>query len=642
MLLKKLVFYICIVPVLVQTVFADSQVICTLKSPDSLNVISVSMAGDGEMFYRVERRGRMVLDNSPLGLKCDDQDFGRGFTLQKIGEEKSHSEQYQLLVGNKLDIDSKLVERELTLKNKKGATLYIDLTASNQGVGFRYRFNETKGNTKQVVLEELTGFKVPLSATAWLQPYHAAGNYTPAYEDFYFQVAPGSLPPVSREKPRGWSLPGLFKVPSAQSWMLIAESGTDGSYCACHLDVDQSQKGMYQIAFAFEDEVTDGKTFNSKALPASVLTNSTPWRVIIVGDEAKDIMNSTLVTDLAAPSQIKDVSWIKTGRASWSWWSHPENEDTKELYNSFTDLASEFGWEYTLFDAGWWNTDLGEISSYANAQGVTPLIWTHASEFYDADNRRRKLDEFVSKGIKGIKVDFWCSDRQETMAAIHDALKDAAERKLVVSLHGCTIPRGWHRTWPNLLTAEAVLGTECYFYEKRYPNKVAELNTILPFTRNVLAPMDITPFALTIRKYPRKTPATHELASSIVFNTGIIHFADSVEVFKGLPKEVKDILIDAPAAWDETVCLIGDPGRMVVVARRSGEKWFVAGLNGTNESMPVSLNLNQLGKFQECIEVTEGENPLTSFSIKRTSGLSKWHHKVPGFGAFVLSLKVAE
>jgi hypothetical protein len=355
-----------------------------------------------------------------------------------------------------------------------------------------------------------------------------------------------------------------------------------------------------------------------------------------MADKAADILNSTLVTDLASPSKIPDTSWIKAGRASWSWWSHPDDKDTEQLYNSFTDLAGKFGWEYTLFDAGWWNVDLDRICRYANDKGVKTLIWMHATDFYDADKRKRKLDDLVSKDVRGIKVDFWCSDRQEAMAAIHATLKDAAERKLVVGLHGCTIPRGWHRTWPNLLTAEAVLGTECYFYEESYPRKVAELNTILPFTRNVMAPMDTTPVALTIRKFPRKTTAAHELAASIIVTSGIIHYADSVEVFNAFPDEVKQALKVAPAAWDKTVCLAGEPGQKIVLARRKGQQWIIAGLNGTDHPMPISLDVGSFGGLGGAIEITEGKDPLMQFSIKKLSGRSEWQHSIPPFGGFIL------
>jgi hypothetical protein len=609
--------------------------LCSLKSPNGLNTIYIALNDDGMLLYRIEHKSMVVIENSPMGLKGVDEDYSRGLSIVNIAPDELTTEKYQLFAGNKLKIEKTLIKKQLSLKNGKGSVLIIELAAADDGVGFKCRLADGKSHT---ILQEQTGFQLPESTSAWLEPYHAAGPYSPAYEDFYYNVNPGEMPTVSREKSRGWCLPALFNVTSAKAWLLVAESGTDESYCACHLRADKNSK-MYKIEFAYEDEVTGAKTFNPESLPQSVAAVDTPWRIILIGDKAGDFVNSSLVTDLAAPSKIADTSWIKTGRASWSWWSSNELPDTKELYNKFTDMAEDFGWEYTLFDAGWWNTDLGVISKYAESKQIRPLAWMHAIDFYNPEKRKNKLDDMAAKGIKGIKVDFWCSDRQQAMAAMQETLKDAADRKLVVVLHGCTIPRGWHRTWLNLLSAEGVLGTECYFCESHYPEKAAQFNTILPFTRNILAPMDTTPFALTIKKFPRKTTAAHELAASIVFTSGIIHYAESPKVFYSLPTEVKQILRDAPAAWDETRCLIGEPGKIIVLARRKGNNWFIAGLNGTDKQMPIALDFNQLGKFKECVKITEGKDLLMEFSIQTDSNVSNWQHQIPSFGGFVLNLK---
>jgi hypothetical protein len=557
-------------------------------------------------------------------------------TLQEIGSRQIRRERYQLMVGNHLSVDRSLAAQSVTLKNAGGDAVRLELVAGNEGVGLRYVFEDDDG-LPRTVLGERTGFRVPPTAEAWMQPYHAAGPYTPAYEDFYFHVSPGDSPPHSRARPRGWCLPGLFHLATQNAWMLIAESDVDGGYCASHLE-EASSKGLYQITFAYADEITGAKKFDPDAKPAPVSACKTPWRVIVMADEPGEILNSTLVTDLAGPSRIQDTSWIKAGRASWSWWSHPNGPDTTEFFNRYTDLAADFGWEYTLFDAGWWNADLDAMCRHANQANVRPLVWMHASDFQTESKRTRKLDEMVRRGAKGVKADFWCSDRQDTMAAIWALLEDAADRKMVVGLHGCTIPRGWHRTWPNLLTAEAVLGLESYFYESRYPDRTAEQNTILPFTRNVLAPMDTTPVGLTIRKYPRKTTAVHELAAAIIFNSGIIHYADAAEVYRGLPDEVQRLLKDAPAAWEQTECLIGEPGKKVVMARRAGDRWFVAGLNGTDLPMPVSLDLNAIGPFAGGCQITEGPDPLMQYSAAPIADTALWRHQLPPYGGFVLVL----
>ena len=304
------------------------------------------------------------------------------------------------------------------------------------------------------------------------------------------------------------------------------------------------------------------------------------------------------MADLAPPSVIRDTSWIKPGRASWSWWAWPDGREGREQYPAYIRAAAAGGWEYSLLDAGWWKADMNELTALAKQEHVNLLLWTHANDFHDPVRRRNKLDELVRLGAKGVKTDFWCSDRQETFAAMADTLRDAAERKLLVNFHGCTLPRGWQRTWPNFIAAEAVLGAESYMFDDRYPEKSAELNTILPFTRNVAGPMDYTPLGLTEKRYRRLNTAAHELAASLVFTSGLVHYADKPEVYAAFPEAARRVLRDAPARWDETRCLTGEPGRCVVLARRAGTSWFIAGINGTAGELPLKLDLTSFAALQ--------------------------------------------
>jgi hypothetical protein len=512
----------------------------------------------------------------------------------------------------------------------------VDLVASNEGGAFRYRFPENATGV-HVVKSELTGFTVPLETRGWLQPYHAASRYTPAYEDFYFNVSPGELPPKSRERALGWAFPALFHVPEAKAWLLLTESGTDASYCGTHLG-SNSSGGLYQVAFPAAEECTRGQTNEFGPEPRSMLPWTMPWRVVVVGKTAAEIAMETLVTDVAPPSRIRDTSWIKPGRASWSWWAYPDGPQTVERFNQFSDFAARMGWEYTLFDAGWWQAGLPTIAEYARSKGVAPLAWDFAGDFYSPDQRKRKLDEFQAAGIQGVKVDFWCSDRQESIAAMQALFEDAASRRLVVNLHGCTVPRGWQRTWPNFLSAEAVLGAESYMFESRYTDKAAELNTVLPFTRNAVGPMDITPLACSPKKFARTTTAAHELAAATIFTSGLIHYADKPEFFDSLPLEARQILRDAPARWDETRCLISEPGRLVVMARRCNKTWVIAGINGTRGTVPVSLNLDAFRKLSRRTLIVEGKNSqmeMAAISVPKSDAFS---HQLPPRGGFIFRL----
>src|SRR5579872_3341167 len=209
---------------------------------------------------------------------------------------------------------------------------------------------------------------------------------------------------------------------------------------------------------------------------------------------------------------------------------------------------------------------------------------------------------------------------------------------MIVNLHGCTIPRGWQRTWPNFLRCEAVLGSESYFYEPRYTEKAAELDTVLPFTRNAVGPMDLAPVACSPKKYSRATTAAHQLAAAIILTCGIIHYADRPEFFESLPTEALQILRDAPARWDETRCLVGDPGRAAVFARRAGASWFIAGINGTSYVLPVHLDLSAFKDCHHRIAITEGSGPQMQVKAGQVKDSLSWRHEVPARGGFILRL----
>ena len=607
----------------------------SLKSPDKQCEISVSL-DHGNLTYQALRAGQIVIQKSPLGLLRDDQEFEQGLVFDHAGKVIHQREKYELFAGVQPQVNHRLNFRSLTFHNPNNVTIVVDLAASDEGVAFRYHFPETN-DAVHIVESEQTGFMLPLDVRGWLQPYHAAGPYTPAYEDFYFHVSPGDRPPDSRKEARGWAFPALFHVSDAASWVLLTESGTDESYCACHLAPDFAN-GLYHIAFPLADEKTGGQTNTVGPEPRFTLPWTLPWRVIVLGKAAGDIATATLVTDLAPPSRIADTSWIKPGRAAWAWWSYPDGPATTNLFNEFTDLAAKMGWEYTLFDAGWWDPGLKPIAGYAHSKGVIPLAWNYAGDFYTAKSRQKKLDEMAEAGVAGIKVDFWCSDRQEAIAAQQALMRDTAARHMVLNLHGCTIPRGWQRTWPNFLSCEAVLGSESYFYEPRYTEKSAELDTVLPFTRNAVGPMDLTPVACTPQKYQRLTTAAHQLASALIFTCGIVHYSDKPEFFQSLPPEVNQIFRDAPARWDETRCLIGEPGQVAVFARRSGQSWYIAGINGTTNSLPVTVDLSAFKKFKKRFAVTEASDANMQVAVAPLAVAKEWQHEIPPRGGFILRL----
>ncbi|MEK7952825.1 glycoside hydrolase family 97 protein [Luteolibacter soli] len=606
--------------------------VARLASPDGHNTITVDLDEAGVPSYRVSRKGQEVLGTSPLGLKAGNDDFAKGLKVISTSKVEEHREQYELFAGIRPRVDQGHRRLSITLANEGGARMELDLDAGNEGVAFRYRL---EGESDELTVdEEASGFRVPGEAKGWISPYNASSSSSPAYEDYYFAVKPGDPPPYSRGgDTRGWYFPALFQTPGA--WLLLTESGTGENYCACHLGPDSSG-GVYRIAFPFEDEGTKRVKYSHGVKPRHSLPWTMPWRVIAVGDSAGDILSSTLVTDLAEPSKIADTSWIKPGRASWSWWAYPDRRNETELYSSYITYAAKQGWEYSLLDAGWEKADTKALAEQAARDKVGLLVWSHAEVFYDADRRKRRLDEIAALGIRGVKIDFWSTDRQEALEAMEATLRDAAERKLLVNFHGCTLPRGWQRTWPNFVAAESVLGEESYMYDERYPEKAAELATILPFTRNVAGPMDFTPLGLAEKRYPRKNTAAHELATALIFTSGIVHYADKPETYEAFPAAAREILKTAPARWDETRCLIGEPGNAVILARRAGDAWFIAGINGTAGDRPVELDLSGFGNKGWKL-VQEGADALKSLDEQAVpASTGKWTHTLPARGGFVL------
>ncbi|WP_245877788.1 glycoside hydrolase family 97 protein [Spirosoma fluviale] len=605
-----------------------------LSSKPGSTKITLLLTKKGALQYSVTRRNKIIIANSPLGLNGDDQDFTTGLSVVNVSPIGVRRENYDLKVGNVKTIDHVLQTKSITFKNKSGALMIIDLVAGKEGVAFRYRLPDQPKKIR-AINREITGFQIERQAKGWLQPYNKAGKYTPGYEDFYVKVNPGDSISHPRNPSVGWCMPALFQVNDGKNWVLLAESATDGSFPGCHLQPN-SPGGLYTIAFAEKDEKYT-LPLSDNNHPTSNLPWTMPWRVIIMGEQAGDILLSSLITDLAPASKLDDTSWIEPGKATWSWWSHPDDH-SPDMYNAFTDLAASFGFGYTLFDAGWEKANAeGGIIAKATARGIKPMVWGYSAAYFDAEKRKKRFKELAAMGVKGVKIDFWCSDRQDVMAAFHSLFEDAANEHLLINLHGTTVPRGWHRTWPNFMTAEAVLGTESYFYEARYPDKAAEQNTVLPFTRNVAGPTDYTPFALTIRKYPRLNTAVHELATAMIYTSGIIHFADSKEVFDSLPVPVRNLLKDMPATWDKTESIVAEPGEQIILSRQKDRLSYIVGINGTNKVVPVNLNLARYAKgFSKFRVITEGGNPMMTFKTETYPITSTWQHAFAPKGGFII------
>ncbi len=381
---------------------------------------------------------------------------------------------------------------------------------------------------------------------------------------------------------------------------------------AIHLQ-PEAPGGLYRARLPEADE-----TYGVAPQHASVtLPWVSPWRVIVVGDRAGAIPDSTLVTDLARPSEQPDTSWIKPGVASWSWWSDMSSPNDYARLVPFVDAAAKLGWSYSLIDLGWHQMqgggDIKKLVDYAAAKNVGLIVWYNSAGRHnqvpdagpkdlmnDPMLRDAEFARIAALGIKGVKVDFMQSDKQYVIALYHDIIRDAARHKLLINFHGATVPRGWERTYPNLLTMEAVRGGEQY-WDRNFAENAQMFHTIYVFTRNAIGPMDYTPTVLTdpgatnpgLQKH--LTTNAHELALLVVFQSGIQHVIDPAASLVSQPAFVQDYLTNLPTAWDESRVIAGAPGELAVVARRSGPTWFVAGINGRTAPQAIQVPLAFLG-----------------------------------------------
>jgi hypothetical protein len=549
-------------------------------------------------------RGRVtIVGESPLGIRRSDQTFLDGLTLTRAADPTSINETYSTPYGKRRHHVVQGRERVVSFTNRAGKRIDIVLRAHDDGVAFRYRFPDVDTIAKSVT-DELTGFAVPAGSIGWMQPQQPVGQYAPAYEDLYRQVPSGTSAPQAD----GWAFPALFKTATGP-WALLTESGMDGQYCGSHLQ-QNADDGVYRLRFPDPAE----NRGLGLAQPRSALPWSLPWRVIVVGDTAGRILESDLVLDLSPATRLADTSWIRPGRAAWSWWSQSDSPRSAPLLNAFTDLAADMGWEYALVDANWTlmpQAALNDVLAHAKARNVGVLLWynsggahnnvTEAPRERMADRviRRGEMAKLRDWGVKGIKVDFWQSDKQDRMRQYRAVLEDAAEYHLLVDVHGSTIPRGWEREFPHLVGMEAVAGAEQYKFRRDYPEHAAWQNTVLPFTRNAIGTMDFTPVTFSDALYPHVTTNAHELALSVLFTTGIQHFADSVGAYRSLPDAPKAFLQRVPVAWDETRVLEGEPGTSLTIARRSNADWYVAAVNAdTPRTARVPLSFLGPGTWQ--------------------------------------------
>ncbi|MDX2189691.1 MAG: glycoside hydrolase family 97 catalytic domain-containing protein [Bacteroidota bacterium] len=575
----------------------EGTTVISIPAPDSVLQFNIFLEpSKNSLVYNIIYNNDTVVRNSQMGLIRSDVSFAEGLSIVSVSGLTQKTETYTMVAGKRKQNAANYKETIITLKASSGALLNLVARVYNEGIAFRYIFPENSSDSLTII-KETTTFSIP-KGRAWLQPHGLPTGWGPAYEAYYPEIAVGQAAPDSS----GYSFPALFNTVN-NKWLLVTEADLEGNYFGARLN-QNCDNGIYAIR---KPMVGDGLGTGNIS-PVSVLPWQMPWRTIIISNQAVGIANSNLVHHLATPSKVNDVSWIKPGRASWSWWGeHDSPKDFKRL-KLYVDLAKSLGWEYSLIDANWDLMKNGgtieDLAKYANSQGVGLLLWYNSGGPHnnvterprdimnDATKRKEEFKKLATWGVKGVKIDFFQSDKQNLIQLYRDILQDAAEAKILVVFHGCTLPRGWSRTFPNLMSMEAIMGGEQYSWPNPFVVKAAWHNAVVPFTRNVVGPMDYTPATFSDYEHgPHQTTNAHELALTVLYESGILHWADRVDSYNKQTPDIKKVMSAIPAAWDDTQFLIGDPGKLVVVARKSGDDWFVAGINGDSTSKEVTVNL---------------------------------------------------
>lgn len=575
-----------------------------VKSPDGRLAVEFTLSAGGAPHYTIQLDGKALLTESRLGLVRDDADFSRTLKLLSESGVEPVEDRYEILTAKRRVNTYRANRRVFHLATKAGEKMDIIFQVSDDGVAFRYFFPETTAEPRNI-RDESTSFHFQPGTKAWLQPIQVAKTgfekTNPAYEEFYEKEIPAGTP---SRLGVGWVYPALFRT--GETWLLVSESALDRGWCGTRLR-HESPDGEYFVGFPDERETMNGLPVN----PSAKLPWASPWRLIAIGS-LKTIAESTLGTDLADKPPKPASDSIKPGKAAWSWPLLGDSSANFDTQKQFIDYAAEMGWEYCLIDA-WWDKQIGyertkELADYARTKNVRILLWynsagdwntvnmTPRNKMLTHESRVREFDRLKAMGIAGLKIDFFGGDGRPMIDYYQDILEDAAPYGFLINFHGSTLPRGWQRTYPHLMSMEAIKGLEYVTFNQKNADEEPSHAAMLPFTRNVFDPMDFTPMVLD--KLPkgkqRRTTGAFELALSVLFTSGIQHYAEIPEGMAKVPSYVKDFLKEVPSVWDDTKFIDGYPGKLAVLARKGGGRWFVAGINGEAVKKELTLDLSSL------------------------------------------------
>lgn len=582
----------------------------SVNGPDGKLQLTVSCpSANGEVSYAVTYNGKQMLESSPLGMETNVGDFYRGLQLKehKVTALDTVYEQSRIKASR---IHYQANELLCSFVNGEGKNVQITFRVSNNDVAFRYTLPREQGKGSVTVNSERTGFRFPSQTTTFLCPQSDAmigwKRTKPSYEEEYKADAPMN---ERSGYGHGYTFPCLFKV-GDNGWVLLSETGVDSRYCGSRLS--DWDNGVYRIAFPMPEE----NNGNGTVSPAFALPGSTPWRTVTVGETLKPIVETTVPWDVVEPRYTTTHDY-KPGRGTWSWILWQDGSINYDDQVRYVDLAAAMGYEYVLID-NWWDNNIGrdrmeQFIKYARSKGVEVFLWYSSSGYWNdieqspvnrMDNsiaRKQEMRWLQSQGVKGIKVDFFGGDKQETLRLYEEILSDADDHGLMVIFHGCTLPRGWERMYPNYVGSEAVLASENLVFDQHFCDNEAFNATLHPFIRNAVGCMEFGGVFLNKRLNRgndggtiRRTTDIFQLATAVLFQNPIQNFALAPNNLTDAPQICLDFMKQVPTTWDETRFIDGYPGRYIVLARRHGDTWYIAAANATAEPLKLKLDLPML------------------------------------------------
>ena len=577
-----------------------------IASPDGKLVVTVADM-DGRPSYSVSYDNVLFLKPSPLGIIANIGDFSSGMSLEKNVSTNKIDETYELASIKKSKVHYVANEAVFSF-TQQGKTIYdVIFRISNNDVAFKYKMYPQGETLSCVVKQEVTGFVFPDGTTTFLcpqsKPMGGFARTSPSYETSY------TADDVAGKNGwgEGYTFPCLFRN-GDNGWVLVSETGVNGGYCASRLL--GHKEGVYTIGFPQEGEANGNGTVS----PGIALPGETPWRTITVGKTLAPIVETTVPFDVVKPLYQAKGEYTY-GRGSWSWIIGMDGSTNYKEQLRYIDFSAAMGYQSVLVDA-LWDKQIGrdkieELAKYGKDKGVALYLWYNSNGYWNdapqtprgiMDNaiaRRKEMKWMQSIGIRGIKVDFFGGDKQMTMQLYEDILSDANEYGLLVIFHGCTLPRGWERMYPNFASSEAVLASENLHFSQGSCDNEAFNATLHPFIRNTVGSMDFGGSALNKyynadnapRGSRRVTSDVYALATAVLFQSPVQHFALAPNNLTDAPSWAIDFMKEVPTTWDEVRFIDGYPGKYVILARRHGDKWYIAGVNAQKETLKLKVNL---------------------------------------------------